>query len=728
MQYAPLAFGFANLAMLGWLAAAAIPILIHLWNKRRYREESWAAIEFLLAALHKTSRRMWLEQWLLLLLRMALVAVIVLAVAQPFWQATGLAFAPGQRTLKVFVLDGSYSMGYRPTDKSRFERAKQRAAQIVEESTQGDAFMLVLLGSPPSVVVGTPAGDRRDFLDEIDALKLAHTSADLPATLVRLEELLAVVDDPGLSRREIVFLTDLGRNTWAPELKDEEAAGYRQRLDRLASQAVLSIVDVGQGGSENMAVTNLAVQEPLATTSREVTLEAQIRNFGSQARNRHLVELYVDGRRTKERYVDVPGGEQAALIFTHRFDAIGEHVVEVRLGSDLLDVDNHRWLSLPVKDRVRVLCVNGKPGAQPMTGAADYVVLALNPDAGEGSNSGQVQAEVIAESALVERDLAAYDCVFLCNVAQFTSAEARVLEKVLARGGGLVFFLGDQVLADRYNQELVDGNTHVLPARLGEVISEPQYQYRFDPLNYRHPLLSAFQGREQSGLLTTPVYKYFRLQPMPKSRVALAFYGGDPAIVEQTLGRGNSVLIATECSLSSVDPQTKDPWTTMPAWPSFLPIVHEILSLAIRGQQVEHNLAVGQPLGDSLDGMTARPTVEVTTPGGAHDEVRMSLEGQVSRWTYTDTWQSGIYHVVLGAPLARQENFSVNVDTSESDLARAAVEDLPRQFSARERTGLEQTDFANVSYRGGFHKQLLYLALGLLLAETAVAWWYGHSQ
>jgi hypothetical protein len=118
MQYAPLAFGFANLAMLGWLAAAAIPILIHLWNKRRYREESWAAIEFLLAALNKTSRRMWLEQWLLLALRMALVAVIVLAVAQPFWQASGLAFAPGQRTLKMFVIDNSYSMDTAPRTRA----------------------------------------------------------------------------------------------------------------------------------------------------------------------------------------------------------------------------------------------------------------------------------------------------------------------------------------------------------------------------------------------------------------------------------------------------------------------------------------------------------------------------------------------------------------------------------------------------------------------------------
>ena len=40
-----LAFGFGNLLMLGWLAAAAAPILIHLWNKRRYREVSWAAVE-----------------------------------------------------------------------------------------------------------------------------------------------------------------------------------------------------------------------------------------------------------------------------------------------------------------------------------------------------------------------------------------------------------------------------------------------------------------------------------------------------------------------------------------------------------------------------------------------------------------------------------------------------------------------------------------------------------
>ncbi|MBI3837205.1 MAG: BatA domain-containing protein, partial [Planctomycetia bacterium] len=528
------AFGFGNLLMLGWLGAAAAPVLIHLWNKRRYREVRWAAIEYLLAAVRKNSRRLRLEQWLLLLVRTLVIVLVVLAVAQPFLEQMGLNFVAGQRTLKVLVIDGSYSMGYKPTDKSFFDRAKQWAAKIVDESSSGDAFTLVLMASPPSVIVGSPAIEPRDFLEEIDNLKLVHGGADLPATLNHVEKILQSAEDSGLVRKEVYFLTDLGRNTWVPDLKNAAAAAdYRRRVARLAQIASLVVVDVdlGQASSENLAVTALATNEPFATTAREITLSAQVRNFGTQPRNHHLVELHVDGRRIKESYIDVAPGEQTPISFSHRFDSPGDHVVEVRLGADLLDIDNHRWLSLPVKDHLRVLCVDGKPGTGGMSGATDYLALALNPDAGDVSVPSVIQPETIPESTLLERDLSRYDCIFLCNVAQFTASEARVLEAFLKRGGGLVFFLGDQVLADRYNRELTgEQGVRILPAQLKELVSEAQYQYRFDPLNYRHPLVSAFQGREQAGLLTTPVYKYFRLAliPQSKGRVALAFEGGDP--------------------------------------------------------------------------------------------------------------------------------------------------------------------------------------------------------
>ncbi len=725
-----LAFGFGNLLMLGWLAAAAAPILIHLWNKRRYREVSWAAIEYLLAAMRKNSRRMRIEQLILLIMRTAIIVLLVLAVAQPFFNQIGLPFVPGQRTLKVLVLDGSYSMAYKPTDKSRFDRAKELAEQIVDESAQGDAFTLILMGDPPQVVVGTPAVEPSDFVQEIENLSLPHGGADLPAALDQVERVCQSASSAGLSRTEVYFLTDLGRNTWVPEAKDAAVSDYRQRLDRLAAQASLVVLDLGQTGCENLAVTSVDAGAPFITTAHEAALSAQVRNFGGQAREHQLVELHVDGRRVKESYVDVAAGEQATIAFNHRFDAPGDHVVEVRLETDLLDVDNHRWLSVPVKDHVRVLCVNGKPGSGPMTGATDYLALALNPGSGDSQSSSVVTAEVIAESALLERDLTQYDCIFLCNVAQFTSSEARLLDGVLQRGGGLVFFLGDQVLADRYNRELGgEQGVRILPAKLGKVVRKAQYQYRFDPLDYRHPLVDVFKGREQSGLLTTPVYTYFHLDvdPDAKARVALAFEGGDPAIVEEAIHRGRSILVATECSRSSVDPTSHDPWTTMPVWPSFVPLVQELVGLAVSGQKAEHNVEVGQTLGESLAAIASRATVSVTNPAGATEEVRMTLDPTSSRWSYTDTQQSGVYQVALGAPLGGEEAFAVNVDTAESDLTKIDPDELPRQFATHRQTNLDDVESPTIQKRSGLHKLLLYCVLGLLLTETFFAWWFGRA-
>ena len=79
-----LAIGFANPFLLWGLAAAAVPLLLHLLNRRRYREESWAAMRFLLAAIRKNQRRIRLEHWLLLAVRTLLVVCVVLALAQPF--------------------------------------------------------------------------------------------------------------------------------------------------------------------------------------------------------------------------------------------------------------------------------------------------------------------------------------------------------------------------------------------------------------------------------------------------------------------------------------------------------------------------------------------------------------------------------------------------------------------------------------------------------------------
>jgi len=164
-----LAFGWVHLPMLGWLAAAAAPILIHLWSRRRYRETPWAAMDFLAAAVRRQRRRLLVEQWLLLAVRTLLILLIVAAVAEPYWQRTSAAPTPGGRTHRVLVFDASYSMAYRAADKTRWDQAKEIARQMADAGSSGDAFSLVVMSSSPRIVGGN-ALDTNAVIQEIDQL------------------------------------------------------------------------------------------------------------------------------------------------------------------------------------------------------------------------------------------------------------------------------------------------------------------------------------------------------------------------------------------------------------------------------------------------------------------------------------------------------------------------------------------------------------------------------
>ena len=100
------ALGFANPALLYGLAAASVPILIHLLNRRKYREVPWAAMRFLLAAVRKNRRRVRVEQWLLLAVRTLIILLVVAAMARPFLESMGVVIV-GRRVHRVLVLDAS---------------------------------------------------------------------------------------------------------------------------------------------------------------------------------------------------------------------------------------------------------------------------------------------------------------------------------------------------------------------------------------------------------------------------------------------------------------------------------------------------------------------------------------------------------------------------------------------------------------------------------------------
>ena len=111
---------FLNIIMLGGLAAVAVPIIIHLLNRRKFQKVVWAAMRFVKTSVERNQRRMRVEDMILLVLRCLLLALLAIALARPAFKSGGADLLGQSKVTAVVVLDNSASMGTTDGTASRF--------------------------------------------------------------------------------------------------------------------------------------------------------------------------------------------------------------------------------------------------------------------------------------------------------------------------------------------------------------------------------------------------------------------------------------------------------------------------------------------------------------------------------------------------------------------------------------------------------------------------------
>lgn len=783
----PLAF-VANPLILGWLAAASAPLIIHLLNKRKYREAPWAAMQYLMAAIKKNSRRLQMENWLLLAVRTLLILLVVFAAAEPGFRSAGMIVATGERVHRVIVVDGSFSMNYKPTgEKSYFDQAKQLAERIVDRGREGDGYSLVVLGTPSRTIVATPLFRKDDARAIIADQVQPDGAGDLTQCLNELDRLLAKAREshPQITRREVFFITDLGKQTWDPtglQRSTDAITEFRTRCERWGQETTAAVIDVGLADAENTAVVDLSSDEPYAVVGLPSTIRAVVRHFGRSPRQGITAALSVDGRKVEEKLINVEAGGETTVVFDYPATSPprepGSRTYEVALSADRLAIDNYRRLVVETKPQLRVLVLHDPIVSDEAKFGIDNLQTALRLKPGADSVAASpVRVDIETDDILQRRGIGEYDCVFLVDVKRLTPAGARILHDFVREGGGLVTWVGPRVDAKSYNDLLAVGPQHLLPAKLGAIVAEPQY--KLNPLKYEHPLMAEFRGQDQGNLLNTPIYKYYRLDDSgrPLARRALEFLNDakDPLIVGEPIGSGRSLLVAVAPVAS---------WTTMPLSPGFVPIVQELLAYACGGRTSRALRLVGEPLTGSLRRTTASAKVMVQLPSADEDEshhasrpptsdtaatadpvkpeavkpgatkpaeptnsarraqssgvaAEIVSQGDYFRWTFADTAQSGIYTVRVSGATESVERYAVNVDARESDPAKLASNRLTDQpwSGIRFAYDTELQDFSEPTEtyvasvdENPIHRRLLMIALAAALVESWLAGRMGRRR
>lgn len=712
--------------MLGWLGAAAAPILIHLWMRHTHRDTRWAAMEFLREAIKRNARRLKLQQWLLLAVRTLLLLLLALAAAKPYLSGWHL-LAGGPRVHRIVVLDASMSMRYEDDGESLLDRAKRLASKMLEQASPGDTFSVLLLADPPQTIVAGPVADPRRAIAQLQNVEPTFGGAKLADTLAAASELIDDAQDQGrdLAAHEVVLLTDLAGDTWRAATTDGPA---RDAIDRLSQQAKLTVLDVGLSETSNVAVGDLHVAGTLATTAEPIRLECQVTNHGTAPAANLLVQLMADGVSVDEQVVSLDAGGSTTARFDTRLAESGWQRLWVRTTGDQLPADDQAFLAADVRERVRVLLVEGVPGA------ARYLQHALEP----GGGISPIEAKIVAEGGVVDTPLEEFDCMMLCNVARFTGDERQLLDRYVRQGGTLVFFLGDRVLGDVYNQVLArslprdvpwsvaalgllqaEGESTLLPATVGPLTSSSVPG--IDPLEYQHPIAAAFRGSERAGLLSTPIHRFYKLAPADTASVALALPTGDPLLVTRAYGSGMVTMVATSATLDTVDAATSQPWTMLPAWPSFLPIVRETLAYGLGETRAVLAQQVGEPLAGMLPLSYPATSLQVHRPDDRTDTVPVERTAAGPSWNYASTGLPGVYRMSPAGNARTISAVAVNTPADESDLKRVDVAALPTVLDVRSGAS-EAGGLDSLVGESALHRWLLYAALALLCIEPVLAW------
>jgi len=732
------AFEFTSLPMLGWLAAAALPWLIHRWNRRQHQTTSWAAVELLLAAVQQRSRQVKLQQWLLIAVRTAILLLVALAVAEPMIGRWALATGGVGRKHTVVILDQSYSMGLRSHGSTRLERAKAEARQLIESGRSGDVFSVVGWAQATDQVLGRPTADVSLVLSAIDSLHQTEEIAHLPAALRAAQEAVDRAKEkmPDLDRPEVVFFSDLARNTWL--VSPEE----RLQWKALAKQASLAVVNVGEAQQDNLAIVDLTVEPAFLSPGEEVSFTATLQSFGDRAWKEFEVELSIDGQSIQSQQVSLAAGAVSIVPFSlqrsqvHSLESEGSHTVQVSIVGkvDRLPIDNHRWLVVEVRPPLRVACIAGKPRA------ADDMARALAPGKLSVGQAQTIRPEIFPASQLGELDLTKYDAVFLGSAADLNQREASQLDRFVRAGGGLAVFLEEQPPTEPLSQ--------LLPVMVFQPV--PLGEYHFNALNYAHPIVEPFRGNENAGLLKVAVMKYCRLEIKPErqtTEIVLAFRAyprtllevpsgqenrhnqtvlgravntGDPALVVDRLGLGRVAVMAIPGSLA-IRTAEKNPWSSFAVSPSFLPVMQELLAHLVSTRWLENqNLQVGQTAAWAWD--MSRPETQVTVrkPDGLEQILNAPAAEDQAVILLDETTTSGIYQIsAAGEPIVR---FAVNLNPRESDLSAISPPQLPTAIATSSTSSsLEgQADYS-------FAPRLLAGAAVCMLAELALACWLGRG-
>ncbi|MCE5328205.1 MAG: BatA domain-containing protein [Planctomycetaceae bacterium] len=704
MMLASLTFMFGSLLWAG--AAVAAPVVIHLIMRTKPRELDFPALRFVRKTQQATLSKLKLKHLILLLMRMAALALIIMLLARGLIPAWTTAADTSLPVAAVFVVDDSASMGYQYQDRSLLAGGRALAGQVIARiASRSPLSRVAVIRTSRPAARAVFLGDLKLAAQQILEIEETPSDASVAAGMARAAALLATSDLP---RREIYLVTDMTAQAWR-DGGGMDLAAAKPAEDKKAPIAPRVIVlDCSAGQGANVSLAPLRMESPRVPVGVDVALRTELASSGLAGE--YDLNLDVDAQPVDHRSLSLKAGQVVAvdappLTVQAKRPGLLQGRLAVRQ-SDPLAWDNVQYFTLQVGPPATCLVVREAATIGQPNDTTFLVQRAAAPSGGAGGD--WVSTRVVTADRLSAADLKSAAIVLLSDVGSLGESQWRLLEDFVSDGGGLWVVVGSMTGAASYNTPAAQ---KLMPASLGALETlEPAVGWDVEKPS-PHALLAPFVGEQNPPLTEVRCRRRFTITALSGDATDVVHYADKtPAIVTRQVGRGTVLLW-------NFSPAR--PFSNLAPLPQFPVLAQRAVQVFLGGLENRTAYTWGAAVSVPFPQTMRRALVAVRRPGSeAYQGVVTALNAQsvtlpadaVGNWVVRFTQDD------------RQElrGFSVNPDSGESDLKAEPPADALKLLPPR-RAGIVSKIDQIVQQQDEATRDLDLTAPGLLLLLALMA-------
>jgi len=492
------------------LSALSIPIIIHLFNFRRFRRILFTNVRFLQEIKQDTRSRSRLKHLLILLCRLLAVTFLVLAFAQPLIPAGKNAIVGGVKHVSIYI-DNSFSMDAIGKNGSLVETAKRKAREIANAYQPADKFQLLTndFEARHQRIV-----NREEFLEMVDDVRSGSSVRSLSEVITRQKD--AMLSIAGNEKILLYEISDFQRSVTDLDVVSND------------SSLQINLVPLLPSTSKNIFIDTCSLATPFVQLNTPNELTIRLKNISDEDVENVPVKLFINGAQRSLTSITIPANAEAESKLSFSIITPGWQQAMVSIADDPVIFDDNYYLSFEVKEHLNVLSISES-----------------NPSQYIGALFGNDPYFQLHNSAVSQLDYASFlsqNLITLNNLKDISSGLVQELKKYVEQGGALIIFPSEELNLASYRLLTEALNT---PSFLQMVEAEDKVSF----IEKKNAVFeNVFEGKTSSDNIDYPVVtKHFQLSGGARSNqeILMRLLGGDVFLSSVQTGKGIVYLCAS---------------------------------------------------------------------------------------------------------------------------------------------------------------------------------------